>query len=39
MSLPKIWAEAEGLKEGDEVLVTFDSKPGLVVLPLKRIGK
>ena len=36
MSLPKIWAQAEGLKEGDEVLVSFDSKPGLIVLPIKK---
>jgi hypothetical protein len=35
MSVPKIWADAEGLKAGDEVLITFDSKPGLQVFPIK----
>lgn len=39
ISVPKIWADAEGLRAGDEVLVVFDSKPGLQVLPIKEKAK
>ncbi len=34
ITLPKIWTTAQGLKEGDEVLIQFDSFPGLLVLPV-----
>jgi len=35
VTLPKIWTEREGLKEGDRVEIRFDSVPGLKVLPVK----
>jgi antitoxin component of MazEF toxin-antitoxin module len=35
VSLPKIWVDREGLKEGDELEIRFDSVPGLKVLPTK----
>ncbi len=36
ITLPKIWTAAHGLKEGDEVLIQFDSFPGLLVLPVMK---
>ena len=35
VTLPKIWLQREGLKEGDQVEIRFDSVPGLKVLPVK----
>jgi len=39
VTLPKIWTQAEELQEGDQVLIQFDSKPGLIVLPIKKESK
>jgi antitoxin component of MazEF toxin-antitoxin module len=35
ISLPKIWVDREGIKNGDELEIRFDSVPGLKVLPTK----
>lgn len=35
VSLPKIWVDREGIKEGDQLEILFDSVPGLKVLPVK----
>jgi len=35
ISLPKIWVVREGIKDGDELEIRFDSVPGLKVLPTK----
>ncbi len=36
VTLPKLWTIAEGLVEGDEVVIRFDSKPGLILEPASK---
>jgi len=38
VSLPRIWVDSEGLQEGDEVLIKFDSSKGLRLYPGKGAG-
>jgi antitoxin component of MazEF toxin-antitoxin module len=35
ISLPKIWVDREGIKEGDKLQINFDSFRGLKVSPTK----
>jgi antitoxin component of MazEF toxin-antitoxin module len=39
VSLPKVWIDAEELREGDEVEIKFDSFKGLQLFPGKRAAK